>query len=184
MDQVSRRTLSPHSTGFLFREAVRRSPFGQHGHLSASVVGTSTLPHARPVAVPEGLATSRTLRCCTVMHRDGTFHDSRTESVVFQAVFRWWDSGSYPQLLGSFPLPHGYLPAPSPGARRMSADPRSAFRLSPFRKPPPVPGQVGLASGRHHGRVHFELSRITCRVGFEYPVGESNPYLRIESPLS
>jgi hypothetical protein len=26
----------------------------------------------------------------------------------------------------------------------MNADPRSAFRLSPLREPPPVPGQVGL----------------------------------------
>jgi hypothetical protein len=99
----------------------------------------------------------------------GTFHDSRTESVVFQAVFRWWGSGSRPQLLDSFPLPRGYLPAPSPGARRMNADPRSAFRLSPLREPPPVPGQVGLTSGRHHGRVRFRLSRINRRSWLQVP---------------
>ena len=72
---------------------------------------------------------------CTVNHRIGTFHDSRTESVILQAVFCWWDSSSRHELLDGFPLPRGYPPASSPGARRMNADPWSAFRLSPLREP-------------------------------------------------
>ena len=68
-------------------------------------------------------------------HRHGTFHDSRTKSVILQAVFCWWDSSSRHELLDGFPLPRGYPPASSPGARRMNADPWSSLRLSPLRKP-------------------------------------------------
>ena len=134
-----RRTLAPGSTSFLLREVVGWSPFGQHEHLSALVVGTSTLLHARLVAAPEGLATSQTLRFSadrvTSAELVGTFHDNRTKSVVFQAAFHWWDSGSRHQLLGGFPLPRGYPPASSPGSRRINADPWSAFRLSLLREP-------------------------------------------------
>ena len=55
--------------------------------------------------------------------------------MVFPAAFRPWEGGSRHQFLGGFPLPHGYPPASSPGARRMNADPWSAFRLSPLREP-------------------------------------------------
>ncbi len=52
-------------------------------------VGTSTLLHARLTALSRR---SRQLPghlvVRTLMQRDGTFHDSRTESVVFQAAFR------------------------------------------------------------------------------------------------
>ena len=97
-------------------------PFRAARRLAAPPVGTSTLLHVRLDALSRR---SRQLPghlvCRTLMQRDGTFHDSRTESVVFQAALRRWDSDSCHQLLGGVPFPHGYPPASSLG---LAADER------------------------------------------------------------
>ena len=121
---------------------------------------------------------------CTVNHRIGTFHDSRTESVILQAVFCWWDSSSRHELLDGFPHPHGYPPASSPGARRMNADPWSAFRLSPLREPD-ARTRADRFSVRATSRtcLLIHLSKIAARtVSAEWARRRSNPRLRCFKP--
>ena len=121
--------------------------------------------------------------CRTVCTAHGTFHDNRTEPVVFQAVFRPWEGGSRHQLLGGVPFPHGYPPAPSPGARRMNADPWSAFRLSPESEPT-ARARAGGFSVRATPRT---CTRSSCqrsrRRRAKWAARRSNPRLRLFRPL-
>lgn len=104
-----------------------------------------------------------------------TFHDNRTKSVVFRAVFRRWADGSGLQFPGDFPHPRGYSPAQSPGAQRINADPRSAFRLSPQAEPAARIVQAGFASGRGHGRVWCDAN---CQRTFRIPAETKNKQAR------
>ena len=104
--------------------------------------------------------------------------------MILQAVFCWWDSSSRHELLDGFPLPHGYPPAPSPGARRMNADPRSAFRLSPLREP-----DARTRADRFNVRATSRtcslvvLSKIAAHTGSaEWAGRRSNPRLRCFKP--
>ena len=160
-----RRTLSPRSTGFRHRDVVHRSPFEQHEHLSASAVGTSTLPHARLVTAPEGWATSRTLRCSPNWGLARS-----TIAALNPWSFRQYSTGRTAahalELLGGVPLPHGYPPAPSPGPRRMNAVSRSAFRLSPLAGADrPCPANRFNVRTTSRTYLSFGLSKISAHSG-------------------
>jgi len=156
LDRLSAPGSSPPAP---FRAA--RTPFGVRCRHFDSATRTACCRSRRIGNFPD------TSLCRTVISTVfGTFHDSRTESVVFQAAFRWWDSGSRPQLLGSFPLPRGYLPAPSPGRTTDERrGPGPPFVYLPCGSRTPVPGQTGLASGRHHGRVFMGACTTNGRSG-------------------
>ena len=173
LDQLSTPGSSP-----LVPFRAARTPFGVRCRHFDSVARTACCRSRRISNFPD------TSLCWTVNHRHGTFHDSRTESVILQAVFCWWDSSSRHELLDGFPLPHGYPPASSPGARRMNADPWSAFRLSPLREPDARTRADRFnvrATSRTCSLIH--LSKIAARTGSaEWARRRSNPRLRCFKP--
>ena len=118
------------------------------------------------------------------MRRIGTFHDNRTESVVFQAAFRLWVSGSCHQLLGGFPFPHGYPPASSP--RSTADERRSSVSLSSISsKEPTAHTGANRFSVRATSRTMYwsNCERSVCAYFQRKWAGRrSNPRLRCFKP--
>ena len=92
--------------------------------------------------------------------------------MIFQAAFRPWEGGSRHQLLGSFPLPHGYPPAPI--ARRTTDERRFLVSLSSISLAGagrPYQGRPVLRPGDITDVFVFKLSKINCASAQREPRG-------------